>query len=134
MYNFVFWFFYKFFEWRKRFKSIFVAASIVGVTIIVHLVLVYSIIRNITGLKIQPFQGSYGSRKYVLMGIALVFFFFIYLVYSKANAKEILKKYQGNRFSNLKNVFLIIVILILPLVIVLLLNSSPVGASVPLVP
>ncbi len=117
MYNFVFWFFYRFFERRKRFKSVFVATSIVGLAMVLHLALIYSILRSLAVFKVDPWEGSYGKRKYLLMIAAVVFFLLVYLLYYKNNAKEILEQYQGKKFSSSKNVLKIILLLVAPLII-----------------
>jgi hypothetical protein len=122
MYNFVFWFFYRFFEWRKRFRSVFVATSIVGLTMVLHLALIYSILRSLDLFIVDPWEGSYGRRKYLLIGGAIVFFLLVYLLYYRSNAKGILENYKDKQFSILKNVLIIVMLLVVPLIMIFILN------------
>ncbi len=122
MYNFVFWFFFRYFERRKRFRSVFVATSMVGVTLTIHLALIYLILSSLEVYKVKPWEGSYGSRKYLLIFAAIIFFLLLYLFYYKKNSKRILDKHQGEKFSNSKNIIKIILILVVPMIIFFALN------------
>jgi hypothetical protein len=122
MYNFVFWFFYRFFEKRKKFRSVFVATSLVGLVILVHISLLYSILNFFSLFRIKSWQGSYGVIKYFLIGIVCIFFLIIYMVYYKRNARKILARYHGGKFSSPENVFKIVLLLVIPLIIVFVLS------------
>jgi len=123
MYNFVFWFFYRYFEWRKRFRSVLVATSMVGVTMTIHLALINLILRAMGLYIMEPWEGPYGSRKYLLIFAALIFFLLLYLFYYKKNSQEILEKHKGEKFSDLKNVIKIMLILVVPLVFFFLISE-----------
>lgn len=122
MYNFVFWFFYKYFEWRKRFRSAFVATSMVGVTMTIHLALINTILRSLGLYKVKPWEGPHSIRKYLLIFAAIIFFLLLYLLYYKNNSKAILEKHQDEKFSDVKNIIKIILILVVPMVIFFLIN------------
>mgnify|MGYP006990010734 CR=1 FL=1 len=122
MYNFIFCFFYHFFERKKKFKSIFVATSIVGLAAGLHLVLLYSIIKKIIGFDFEFSVSTYGERKYFLIVFALVFFLILYFAYYRNKGQEILAECRGQQFLNIRNGAYIIAILFLPLIMILLLN------------
>jgi hypothetical protein len=126
MYNFIFWFFYKFFEWRKGFKSAFIAGAMVGFALVIHLFLLYGIVRYATGFTLPYFSDSYGQRKLMLLPLAIVFFLIIYFGYYRKQAQKILSRYAGNKFSRPINILLIVLLLIVPLMIAIQLVSMTV--------
>lgn len=106
MYNFIFWFFYKFFEWRKGFKSSFIASAMVGLTILVHLGLVHSIIRYFTRFTIGVFSNSYGYNRLILLPVVILWFYILYQFYYKKRADEILEKRKKISSPSLRILFL----------------------------
>lgn len=118
MYNFVFWFFYKYFEWRKGFKSPSIAAAMVGFTIVVHLIFLYSLLRYLTGFSIGTFgdEYSYGQRKLMLLPVALLLFYLIYLLYYKRKEASILERYADKKFSAPRNILIVVCLLVVPLI------------------
>ena len=118
MYNFVFWFFYKYFEWRKGFRSPSTAATMVGLTITVHLTFLYSLLRYISGFSIGSFGNwySYGQRKLMLLPLALLLYYLVYLFYYKKKTTSILEKYADEKFSAARNIFVVVCLLVVPLV------------------
>jgi hypothetical protein len=123
MYNFIFWFFYKFFEWRKGFQSFFISGTMVAFAVIIHLLLLYNILRYFTGFTIPYFSGNYGQRKLILLPMVIVLFFMLYFGYYKNKGEGILLKYEGKKFSNSKNIIFIIFLLVVPLIIVIKLSN-----------
>ena len=129
MYNFVFWFFYKFFEWRKGFKSFFLPAGMVGLAVLIHLGLAYSIVRYFTGFTVEFLSSSYGYNRLILLPIILFFFFCLYQLYYKKNAERILEKRRIDNFSQPRNILLIILVLVLPLLVSIRLTNIAVKGS-----
>jgi len=124
MYNFVFWFFYRFFEWRKGFQSSFLSASMVAFVLLIHLGLLYSIIRYFTGFSFTYLTGSYGQRKYMLLPFMLLLFFLVYLIFYKNRTTEVLEKYGDNKFSSAKNIVLVLLITVVPLIAAIILTNA----------
>lgn len=116
MYNFLFWFFYKFFEWRKGFKSTFLSASMVGLAIIVHLGLLHAILRYLTGFNIGVFSNHYGYNRLILLPIVITWFFIMFQVYKRIS-NDILRRYNEKYNLNFKTTFYVALILIVPLII-----------------
>jgi hypothetical protein len=131
MYNFVFWFFYKFFEWRKGFQSPFLAGAMVVLAISFHLILIHSVIRYFTGFTVGTFSDNYGYNKLIMLPIVLALFFTLYLVYYKKKASQILSRYNGYRISSLRNILLVMLILVVPLIITIVLTNMAVRKYTP---
>ena len=127
MYNFIFWFFYRFFEWRKGFESTFLASAMVGLTILIHLGLIHSIIRYFTGFTIGVFSNSYGHNRLILLPLVILWFIVLYFIYYKKNSDKILQKRNANKFSEPKHIILTIVLMVLPLLIAIKLTNSVVS-------
>ena len=127
MYNFVFWFFYRFFEWRKGFQSSFIAGAMVVFTLAIHLLLLYGIVRNFTGIAFPYFSGSYGQRKLMLLPLVVVLFFILYFGYYKKYGDKILSKYGDKKFSKPKNIIFIILLLVVPLIAAIKLTNMTVA-------
>ncbi|OQP64204.1 hypothetical protein A4R26_33735 [Niastella populi] len=123
MYNFVFWFFYKFFEWRKKFKSPFLPASMVGLTMIIHLGLIHAFLRYFTGFNIGVISNKYGYNRLILLPIVLLWFFLVYQLYYKKRSDEILKHYSESCFYSLKNILYIILVIVVPLIVAIWLTN-----------
>lgn len=123
MYNFVFWFFYKFFEWRKKFKSVFLASAVVGLAIIIHVMLLYNIVRFFTGFNFEMMYRSYDDRKIILLPFVLGLYLIIYFGYYKIKSEYILEKHKLKKISSPLNIIYIFLILAVPLLIAIKFNS-----------
>lgn len=118
MYNFIFWFFYCFFKWRKGFESISTAAALVGLAIVLHVVFFYTLIRFLTGFSIGTFGDnfSYGQRKFLLLPIVLLFQYLLYLLYYRKQGALILEKNKGKKFSDPKNILIVVGLIVIPII------------------
>ena len=124
MYNLIFWFFYKPFEWRKGFQSSFIAGAMAGLTLVIHLLLLYRILTYFIGFKLPYFTGNYGQRRLMLLPLVIIFFFILYFGYYKKKTGDILEKYKDKKFSKPKNIFLIILLIAVPLIVVIRLAKT----------
>ncbi|MCP9750046.1 hypothetical protein [Ferruginibacter sp. HRS2-29] len=124
MYNFVFWFFYKFFEWRKGFKSIFLSAAMVGLTVLIHLLLLYAVIRYFTNTTLGKLNGSYTDRKLLYSPFVIGIFLIVYFFYYRRKSEVVLNKKENDRFSRPINIFYIILILVVPLLLAILFTNK----------
>jgi hypothetical protein len=99
MYNFIFWFFYKFHEWKNKDNSSFVPSCAVMVAFIIHVFFIYSIFRYYTESNPLGWGNdlSYGQRKYLMFPFALLLFFLVWFLYYRKKAKYILAKYEGQK-------------------------------------
>ncbi|MFT3823040.1 MAG: hypothetical protein QM731_03935 [Chitinophagaceae bacterium] len=123
MYDFVFWFFYKFFEWRKGFQSSFIASMMVCFTMIVHIALLYSFIRYIGGISIGVLDGSYRQRRLILLPIVMLFSFLVWVIYYGSRALDILEKNSSKKISSGLSILMIIIILVVPLLVAIILTN-----------
>lgn len=123
MYNFIFWFFYKYFEWRKGYKSPFLAACTVGLTLLIHFGFIHSIVRLSTGFNVGTFSQRYGTNRLILMPIVIGFFALVYFLFYRRKADEMLGRYTESRISSFKSIALMILILVLPLVAAAILTN-----------
>ena len=122
MYNFVFWFFYKFFEWRKDFTSVFLASATVALAFVIHLMLMYSLLRYFTGFSFDTMDRSYIDRKLILLPFVLALFLIFYFGYYKLKSESILEKYKSVIFFKPLNIMYILLILAVPLLIAIKIN------------
>lgn len=124
MYKFVYWFFYEFFIWRKGFESSFVASSIVGLAIVLHLVLIYSLVKQFTGWTVTPFlvNFEYGVRKWVMILSILPLFFALDFLYFRRRKDAILDEYREQEPFSTKNIAFILLLMLMPLVMIFVLN------------
>jgi tellurite resistance protein TehA-like permease len=119
MYNFIFWFFYKFHEWKDKDNSSFVPSCVVMVVFIIHVGLRFSIIRYFSGIT-TPLWGeelSYGQRKYLMFPFAVLLFFLVWFLYYRKKAKYILEKYEGQKPFTVKKIISVVLIIVVPLII-----------------
>lgn len=125
MYNFVFWFFYKFYEWKDKDDSTFIPAGPTVIAGIIHLFLFYSIYRFST--HTNPLEWgtglSYGQRKYLMFPFVILLFFLVWYFYYRKKSKVILAKYEGKKPFTIKNILLIILIMVVPLIIAIRLTN-----------
>jgi hypothetical protein len=116
MYNFIFWFFYKYFEWRDKDKSPLLGASVVGFTVTIHFFALYSITRYFYGRTIAIFSKNYAYNKLLMLPFALLFFFLLYILHYKKKADEILEKFSERKPFTVKNIILVVVVIVVPLI------------------
>lgn len=125
MYNFIFWFFYKYFEWKNKDDSKFIPATLVIFTIVIHLFLLYSIYRFWTHTNALEWGTglSYGQRKFLIFPFLILIFFIVWYFYYRKKSKTILAKYEGKKPFTVKNILLIILIMVVPLIIAIRLTN-----------
>lgn len=124
MYNFVFWFFYRYFEKNQKLRSVFVATSIVGLSIVLHVTMLYCIARSLGLFSIPVSNAPFGTRKYYMISIAIAFFAALYFGYYKRNGPKILKTYNGKELWTVRSVGFIALFIILPLIMIFLLSRE----------
>jgi len=130
MYNFIFWFFYKFFEWRDKYKSPFLAASMVGFVVVIHLSAVYAVFRYFSGSTISLFSDNYAYNRLMLLPIVILFFFIVYRLYYKKKVDEILAKFDERNPFSVKNIAIVVLLIIVPLLFAIKLTNLSVHPTV----
>ena len=110
--------------WHKKFKSSFVASSVVGLTISLHILLVLSLVKQLTGLTVMPFLTGYeyGARKWILILCILPLFFALDFLYFRKRKDVILESYNGREPFTIKNISLILLMMVVPLILIFVLN------------
>jgi len=120
MYNFIFWFFYKYFEWKDKDDSTFIPSTLVSISIISHLGLLYAIYKAISGLN--PLEWgvdlSYGQRKVIYLPLVALLFTIVWYFYYKKHAKSILTKYEGKKPFTIRNIIYVLLIIAMPIIII----------------
>lgn len=126
MYNFIFWFFYKYFEWKNKDESNFIPSALVVFTLSIHLFLVYSLVRFFTGINYLSFKTtlSYGERKFLLLPFVLLIFFVVWYFYYKPRTSIILENYKEKKPFTIRNYFYLFLIIILPLILAIQFTNS----------
>src|ERR1700754_4207898 len=99
MYNYVYWFFFKFFAWRNKFESYFLPSNAVLMVIIIHITLIYFIIKRFTGWTVNILTSSSGTNKLILFPIILSSLVIFYFAYHKNAGKRIIKKYEEKKWN-----------------------------------
>ncbi|TAE08320.1 MAG: hypothetical protein EAZ47_09465 [Bacteroidetes bacterium] len=120
MYNFIFNFFYRYHKKGKDFSPRFTAAGAVAITIFFHLFLVVNIITYFTGFNLagKPFSQDYFINKLYMLPFGLVYLYSFVLFYTHKRAMAIVNKYpQDYKVITFKNVLLVLLIMIVPLLI-----------------
>ena len=123
MYNFVFWFFYKYFEWRKGFKSVFLASLIVALALLIHIMLLYSVARYLNLITISQLNKSYVERKVIRLPFVLILYLSVYFFYYKSKAEIILETYKSRKYNSYSNILLASGILLLPLILAITITN-----------
>jgi hypothetical protein len=97
------------------------AASFVAITFFIHFFMFWNSILYFTGiniLPIKPFDQDYLTNKLYLLPIAFFYDYLFVLFYTHKRAMAIVNKYpQDYEVITLKNVVLVLLIMILPLLI-----------------
>lgn len=127
MYNFIFWFFYKYFEWKDKDDSIFIPSAVVILTLTFHSILLFSLLRyfNIINIDLLPWGKdlSYGQRKYIGIPFIILLFFLVWYFYYRRKSKAILSRYGDKKPFTVKNILLVILIMVVPLIIAIRLTN-----------
>lgn len=126
MYNLVFWFFYRYFEKYKGYKSPFLSAAAVVTALIIHLGLIHSIIRYFTGFNIGTFSTDYTTNKFILLPIVFLAFFICFKLYYQSRTRVILEKYENKNPFSLTNILLILIIMVVPIIAIAVLTNMAV--------
>lgn len=129
MYNFIFWFFYKYFEWKDKDDSTFIPSALVIFSFIIHLFFFYSVYRISTHSNPLEWGSglSYGQRKYLGFPFVMLLFFIIWYFYYRKKARQILSKYEGKKALTAKNIVLVLLIMVVPLIIAIKLTNLSIG-------
>lgn len=119
IYNFIYCYFYKFWEKRNNDGRI-VASMHIFFTLLVHFFLLAEIIRGITGIKfnLMPRLGNYGESKTKYMLLCIPFLILIFMYYNRNRTTNLLKEYYlqyGN--DGKKNTIKILIYIIVPAII-----------------
>ena len=118
MYNFIFYFFYKYFEKTRDSTPKYRAILTVAVTIGFHLFFIISIVKYVFDITIPRFDESYFFNKLYMMPFALLLILFIYLYYNQNRINKILGHYNNEeKVFTFKNVATIIFVIIVPLIL-----------------
>lgn len=119
MYNFIYWFFYKLFEWRNNEKSTFMPTIAVVLAFIIHFFLFYSFFRLLTHSNPLSWGEdlTYGERKYLMLPIVLVMFFGVWYFYYRKRSEYIVSSYQFKKPFTFENIALVFLIIVIPLIV-----------------
>ena len=121
IYNFIYSFFYRFWEKRGNDGRIVGSAHVLG-TIIIHVFLIAEIIRDITGFNIiiLPNFGEYGRNKTMYFFLAVPIWVGLWFFYHRERTKRLLKDYHhkyGEAGS--KNILKILQYVIAPVILLI---------------
>src|SRR5690625_5266873 len=120
MYNFVFWFFYKYFEWKDKDDSTFIPSAVVILTFTFHLILLFSLFRYFTDININLIPWgkdlSYGQIKYLGMPFVILLFILVWRFYYHNKAKIIISMYECLKQFLIMNILLISLIIVVPFI------------------
>lgn len=117
MYNFIFAYFYKFYEWRKGFQSISISSLMVALSIVIHLGFIHSIVRYSTGFNIGKMSESHVLNKLAMFLFLFSLVYILYSFYYKRNATNVLLQYKDLKISSLPKITLVLIIMLVPLVL-----------------
>jgi len=110
--------------WRKGFKSSFVASSTVGLVIGIHLLFVYSLVKQFSGWTLNPFLTNYeyGIRKWIMIIFIIPIFFGLDFFYFRKRKETIFNSYKNQNPFTLKNIVIILLVMLVPFVLTFVLN------------
>jgi len=123
MYSFIYWFFYKFFLWRKGYEYSLLPSTMVGIALTIHLGLLHSIIRYNTGWTIGALSQDYSTNKLLMLPFALILYLALNFLYFRPRRKAILEKYSERKPFSLKNILLVCLIMLVPLIVAINLTN-----------
>ena len=121
IYNFIYCFFYRFWEKRGNDGRI-VGAAHVLFTFLIHVLLIAEIVQDITGFKIVslPDYGGAGRNKYMYFLFVIPFWVALVFFYNREHTKRLLKEYHqkyGEAAS--KNTVKILLYVVIPIVLLI---------------
>jgi uncharacterized membrane protein YiaA len=103
----------------------FVGVTFVSVAALFHLAFLLGIVRYSTGLIIPRFDESYSLNKLYLIPFVVLWLFVFEKIFNKKRTNEILKSIEKEKsIIDLKNTFLVISIMIIPLIIGIVLFNN----------
>jgi hypothetical protein len=119
MYNFIFYFFYKYFQTTNDLTPRFRAILAVAISIGFHLFCLVSILKYLLNFTIVRFDERYLINKFYLMPFALLFILLVYLSFNKKRTDEIIKLEddKGKNMLTLKYIVSIIMIISFPVIL-----------------
>jgi len=121
IYNFIYSFFYNFWEKRGNDGRI-VGAAHVLFSLIIHVLLIAEIIRNITGFNIisLPNYGQYGINKTMYFFFAISLWVGLWFFYNRERTKRLLKDYhQKYGETGSKNNVKILLYFVVPIILLI---------------
>ena len=123
MYNFVFWFLYKYYE-RKGSKSRRGPAWLVVTVIWIHLMVIIEAVEKITGVDpLKYFRlTTFLDNKINLCLVIITSMMLSYNVYYKKKADRIFEKYEKVNPFSVRNILLFFIIVFVPLFFALILD------------
>ncbi|NIG55313.1 hypothetical protein [Chitinophaga sp. Cy-1792] len=123
MFDFMFWFLYKYFEKKNGYKSVFQPATFVTLSVGLFIALGFALIRLFTGWYVGSFSRDYETNKLCLAPFVLGFLAVLYFLYFKPQAARILLKYQEREWNTTANKLVVLALLIVPLVLTMVITN-----------
>ena len=123
IYNFIYCFFYKFWEKRGNDGRIVGAGHILGV-LIIHILLIAEIIQGTIGYKLiyLPNFGEQGQNKTIYFVLAVPLWIVFWIFYNRERTKRLLKEYhQKYGEAGSKNTLKILLYVVLPAILLIIL-------------
>ena len=123
MYNFIFWFFYRFWEKRGNDGRIIGAAHVLF-SLLVHIGLIMEVVHWVWHYKVMNFpdQGTYGRNKSVLFFLMVPIWIILWFYFNRARTNRLLTLYDTKyKEKSLQISLYIILFFILPLAALLIL-------------
>ena len=121
MYNFIFYFFYSYHKKGRSYGPRETAGLAVALTIFLHFFMLWTGVKFFTGINIFPikkFSDDYFTNKLFFMPFMMAFGFLVVKYYNHKRAMQIINKYPKDyKVVTLRNVLLVILIAIVPLLI-----------------
>ncbi len=118
MYNFIYWFFFKFYEWKDKSDSTFLPSCASTVALEIHVLLIYSIMRYSSVVSYVDYGNlSYSDRKYLFLPFALLLFLVTWFFYYRRRHIAIMKKFDAKKPFTFLNITLVILIFAVPLLV-----------------
>lgn len=125
MYDFIYIFFFRYFQCRKEADPQDAAIYGVMVAIFFHLFLLLNVFTSLTEVNILTFFFGEGHNKYFWLPLVIVFMFLIYRFYKNRSEKIIEKYANKENIFNWQNTLIIILITVGPLLLgIYLLNND----------
>lgn len=118
MYNFIFYFYYKYFKKRNDFDPIFSAKVGLTSTIAFHIFFLLVIFKYFLDVSIPRFHESYAINKAYLIPVVILQLIIVLVIYNKKRTRRIIQQYElEEKIFSIKNILFIIFINVFPLLI-----------------